>query len=141
MVTLEDLEGSVQVLFINENYDKFISLLVPKSAVLLTGEVNLSEDKPKIFPQEMIPLEDAPLAHTKQVHLRLQMAHLKPSDMEAARELTAAHPGKCPLFLCCKWPAGEVIFIEAHENYFVRPSLALQQAVDARFGGKHITPR
>ena len=134
MVTLEDLEGSVQVLFLNENYDKFISLLVPKKAVLLTGEVNLSEDKPKIFPQEMIALEDAPLAHTKQVHLRLQMAHLTPPDMEAARELTAAHPGKCPLFLCCRWPGGEAIFIETHEKYFVRPSLALQQSVDERFG-------
>jgi hypothetical protein len=60
MVTLEDLEGSVQILCLNENYDKFINLLVPKKALLVTGEVNLSEDKPKIFPQEIIPLEDAP---------------------------------------------------------------------------------
>jgi DNA polymerase-3 subunit alpha len=134
LVTLEDLEGTVQVLFLNENYDKFISLLVPKKAVLLTGEVNLSEDKPKIFPQEMIPLEDAPHVHTKQVHLRLQMAHLTPPDVEAARDLAASHPGKCPLFLCCKCPGGELIFIEAHEKYFVRPSLALQESVDARFG-------
>jgi hypothetical protein len=27
-----------------------------------------------------------------------------------------------------------VVFIETHQNYFVKPSLALQQAVDARFG-------
>jgi DNA polymerase III subunit alpha len=41
MVLLEDLEGTVQVLCLNENYDKFINLLVPKKALLITGEVNL----------------------------------------------------------------------------------------------------
>jgi DNA polymerase-3 subunit alpha len=134
MVTLEDLEGSVQILCLNENHDKFIALLVPKKALLVTGEVNLSEDKPKIFPQEIIPLEDAPHVYTKQVHLRLQMAHLTAKDLEAARELAAAHPGKCPLFLCLKWPGGEVAFIETHEKYRVKPSPALQQAADERFG-------
>ena len=88
MVTLEDLEGSVQILCLNENYDKFANLLVPKKALLVTGEVNLSEDKPKIFPQEIIPLRRrARSLYTKQVHLRLQMAHLTAGDLEAAREL------------------------------------------------------
>jgi DNA polymerase III subunit alpha len=134
MMLLEDLEGTVQVLCINENYDKFNQLLVPKKALLITGEVNLSEDKPKIFPQEMIALEDAPQIFTRQVHLRLQMAHLTAKDLEAARDLVTAHPGKCPLFLCLKWPGGEVVFIEAHEKYRLKPSLDLQAAVDERFG-------
>jgi DNA polymerase-3 subunit alpha len=134
LLTLEDLEGSVQVLCLNENYDRFIALLAPKKALLVTGEVNLAEDKAKIFPQEIIPLEDAPRLYTKQVHLRLQMAHLTAKDLEAARDLAAAHPGKCPLFLCLKWPGGEVVFIQAHENYRVKPSPALQEAADERFG-------
>jgi hypothetical protein len=33
-----------------------------------------------------------------------------------------------------KWPGGEVIFIESHERYFVKPSIALQRAADDRFG-------
>ena len=134
MVLLEDLEGTVQILCLNENYDKFINLLVPKKALLITGEVNLGEDKPKIFPVEIIALEDALQVYTRQVHLRLQMAHLTPKDLEGARELAATHPGKCPLFLCLKWPGGEVMFVEAHEKYRVKPSLDLQMAVNERFG-------
>jgi DNA polymerase-3 subunit alpha len=134
MLTLEDLDGTVQVLCLNDNYEKFNPLLTPGKALLVTGEVNLSEDKPKIFPVEIIPLEDAPHVYTKQVHLRLQMAHLTAADLEAARELVTSHPGKCPLFLCLKWPGGEVIFIESHERYFVKPSIALQRAADDRFG-------
>ena len=60
LVTLEDLEGSVQLLCMNENYDKFRPLLEANKALLVTGEVNTGEDKPKMFPQEIMPLEDAP---------------------------------------------------------------------------------
>jgi len=134
LVTVEDLEGSVQVLCLNENFNKYRELLVPNKAVLVVGEVNTGDDKPKIFPQEILPLEEAPRHYTKQVHLRLHTAHLKPADLEAVRELTAAHAGKCPLFLCLMRPAGEVIFIETHERFSVMPSRELEQAVDERFG-------
>src|SRR5664280_1871101 len=134
MVTLEDLEGSVQVLCFNENYDKYRELLVPGKAILVIGELNVGDDKPKLFPQEIMPLEDAPGRFTKQVHLRLHTAHLKPEHLESVQELVAAHPGKCPLFLCFVLPAGEVIFMEAHDKFAVAPSRALQQAADDRFG-------
>ena len=60
MVTLEDLQGSVQILCMNENYDNYRELLQPNKAILVVGEVNNGDDKPKIFPQEIMPLEDAP---------------------------------------------------------------------------------
>jgi DNA polymerase-3 subunit alpha len=134
MVTLEDLEGSVQILCMNENYDKYRDLLVENKAILVIGEVNTGEDLPKIFPQEILPLEDAPKKFTRQVHLRLHTAHLKPEDLNAVRELAAAHPGKCPLLLCFMRPGGEIIFMDTNERFAVTPSLKLQQAVDARFG-------
>jgi DNA polymerase-3 subunit alpha len=134
MVTLEDLEGSVQILCMNENYDKYRGLLVPNKAILVIGEVNTGDDRPKIFPQEILPLEDAPRKFTKQVHFRLHTAHLKPEQLESVRELVAAHPGKCPLLLCFMRPGGEVIFMDTNERFGVMPSLKLQQEADARFG-------
>ena len=134
MVTLEDLEGSVQILVMNENYDKFRPLLEVNKAILVVGEVNTGEDKPKIFPQEIMPLEDAPKKYTKQVHLRLHTAHLQPESITAVQELVAAHPGKCPLFLCFQKPTGEVIFVQPHERFAVLPSRQLQEAADKQFG-------
>jgi len=136
MVTLEDLEGSVQILCMNENYDKYRELLKPNAAILVVGEVNNGDDKPKIFPQEMMPLEDAPRKYTRQVHLRLHTAHLQPENLDSVLELALAHPGKCPLFLCLMRPAGEIVFVETHEKFSVAPSLKLQQAADERFGGE-----
>jgi DNA polymerase-3 subunit alpha len=134
MVTLEDLEGSVQILVMNENYDKFRPLLEVNKAILVVGEVNTGDDKPKIFPQEIMPLEDAPKKFTKQVHLRLHTAHLKPEQLDSVRELVAEHPGKCPLLLCFMRPGGEVVFVDTNERFSVTPSLELQQQADARFG-------
>src|ERR1017187_7478076 len=134
IVTLEDLEGSVQLLCMNENYDKYRELLVPGKAILVIGEVTAGDEKPKVFPQEIMLLKQAPARFTKQVHLRLHTAHLKPEDIASVQELVAAHPGKCPLFLCFVQPGGEVIFMEAHERFAVAPSRALQQAADDRFG-------
>ncbi len=134
MVTLEDLEGTVQVLCFNENFDKYRELLVVNKPLLVIGEVNNGEDKPKIFPQEIMPLEDAPRRFTKQVHLRLQTAHLKVEDLTSVRDLVTAHAGKCPLFLCFMQPTGGRVFIETNDKYGVAPSLELQKEADRLFG-------
>ena len=135
MVTLEDLEGSVQLLVMND-YDKFRPLLEPNKAILVIGEITTGEDKPKIFPQDIMPLADAAKKYTKQVHLRLNLAYLKPEDIERVRALTAAHAGKCPLFLCFSRPEGGTIFIGAHERFGVLPSLELEHEANRLFGEK-----
>jgi hypothetical protein len=48
----------------------------------------------------------------------------------------AAHPGKCPLFLCFMRPEGATIFLSAHERYAVTPSLELEHELNRRFGEK-----
>jgi DNA polymerase-3 subunit alpha len=134
IVTLEDLEGTAQLLCMNENYEKYRGLLQPNKAILVIGEVNTGDERPKIFPLEIMPLEDAPKRFTLQVHLRLQAAHLQPEQLGSVRDLAAAHPGKCPLFLCFMRPAGEIVFVETNDRFAVTPSLNLQHEADARFG-------
>ncbi|MBK9139368.1 MAG: DNA polymerase III subunit alpha [Verrucomicrobia bacterium] len=134
LVTLEDLTGSVQVLCLNEVFDKFRDLLKPLAAVMILGEVNHGEDKPKIFPQEILPLEEAPRRFTQEVFLRLHAAHLDPERLKAARALLEAHPGRCPVLLSIEMPAGEVVFVEPHDHYRVTPSAELAAAADRLFG-------
>ena len=135
MVTLEDLDGTVQLLVMND-YDKFRPLLEENKALLVIGEVSTGEDKPKLFPQEIMPLEDAPKKYSKQVHLRLPMAHLQPDDLNKVAELVAAHPGKCPLFLCFMRPEGGTIFVETNVRFSVAPSVELEHAANRQFGEK-----
>ncbi len=135
MVTLEDLQGQVQVLVVND-HEKFRPLLETNQAILVTGEVSTSEDKPKLFPQEILPLVEAPRKLTRQIHLRLNAAHLNDSLLEDLRALLAANPGKCPVFLCIRMPGGELVFVETHERFAAAPSLELELAVNKMLGEK-----
>ena len=124
MVTLEDLEGSVQILVMNENYDKFRPILEVNKAVLVIGEVNTGEDKPKIFPQDIMLLTDAPK--------RIYVAGAFPSAYRACA--TPEHAGesiqqlarhRTPdarryIFVSCS-PEGTTVFVGAHERYGVTP--------------------
>jgi DNA polymerase III subunit alpha len=141
LATLEDLEGSIQLLCLNENYEKHRSLLNVNQTVLVVGEIALGDDRPKLFPQEIIPLEQAPARYTRQVHLRLHSAQLSPDRIEMIRDITARFPGRCPLFLCFRQPSGPVIFVEAHERFGVAPSLDLQQALTDVLGPEVYYPK
>jgi DNA polymerase-3 subunit alpha len=134
MITVEDLEGNLTMLLMNENYDKFRNVAVPGAAILIVGEVNNDEDRPKLFPQGIMPLEEAPRRFTKQVHFRLNAAQLTPQKLEAARGLCEAHRGNIPVFLCIRRTGGEMVFIESNDRYFVAPSRPFQEAVDEMFG-------
>ena len=133
LATLEDQDGTVQLLCLNENFDKFRELLQPKAVLLVTGEVNLGDDRPKLFPVDILPLEDAPRRFTKQVHVRVPTVELVPK-LDAVRALVTQHRGKTPLLLCLTQPLGELVFIETHEDYFVLPSLRLQNDLEALLG-------
>ena len=124
----------MSLLCFNENYDRYRELLVPGQVILVVGEVNNDEDKPKIFPQEIIRLEDAPQKYTRQVHLRLRSEQLNQDRLNNIRTIAESHSGRCPLFLCIRQPAGEMVFIETHEKYRVSPSREFQKVVDETFG-------
>ena len=80
MVTLEDLEGSVQVLCMSENYDRYRELLVPNKAILVIGEVNTGDEKPK-FPDDVSIEQLVKLALT----IKEKFDNLKASDEEKTR--------------------------------------------------------
>ena len=134
IATVEDLKGSFQVLCMNENYDKYQELLLSNKTVLVIGEANNNEDTPKIFPQEIIALDDAPAKFTQQVQFRLNGSGLGPEKMEELHGLATSHAGRCPLFLCIRQQGGRLVFIDTSEKYFVRPSVKLRDEVNEMLG-------
>ena len=134
IATVEDLKGSFQVLCMNENYDKYQELLLSNKTVLVIGEANNNEDTPKIFPQEIIALDDAPAKFTQQVQFRLNGSELGPENMEELHGLATSHAGRCPLFLCIRQQGGRLVFIDTSEKHFGRPSVKLRDEVNEMLG-------
>ncbi len=139
--TVEDMTGQVTVLCVGDNYEIFNEQFELNKPLMVIGEVNNSEDVPKIFPVDVFPLDDAPRKFTLQVHLRLKTEALRPDAMDGVRELAEAHPGKIPLFLCLRQPGGASVFVEADECFNVAPGLALAADANERFGEATYYPK
>ncbi len=107
IVTVEDLDASMEVLFFAKSYLAVHEDLVPDSAVAIKGRLNWREDRMSIFASGVIPLDVAdahvnpelvPSLVLKADALRLD--HAAVSELKAA---LIAHSGDTPLtlVLCC----------------------------------------
>jgi len=134
IATVEDQNNEFGVLCVNENYEKFNHLIELNKPLMFIGEANNTEDVPKIFPQEVFPIDEAPGRYTKQVHLRLKVESMNPEAMVKVRELAEAHPGNRPLLLCLRQSGGESVFMETSDNFNVKPGMDFQSAANERFG-------
>jgi DNA polymerase-3 subunit alpha len=134
MLTLEDLKGSVQLLCVNEAYEDHRELFTTGRAVFVVGEVRSDKDRPRLFPRELMPLEEVPRRFTRQVHIRLRLEQTDRDKLEEVRQLTTAHAGSCPLFLCFVRQDGGVAFVETSERFHVTPSLEFAREVERLVG-------
>ncbi|MCX7723109.1 MAG: DNA polymerase III subunit alpha [Verrucomicrobiae bacterium] len=134
IATLEDMDGAVQVLFMNEAYDRSREFVKPNTAVMIVGEVSTADEKPKLFAIEALPLDEAPARFTKRVVLRLHTASVTAEQLEQLRQTIVAHPGECPVVIHFTQPNGEPAAIRAGERFRVKPSRQLQEAVERLFG-------
>ena len=95
IMTLEDLDGSVEMLVFPDAYARCAMHLRADAAVFVCGTVNLREDKPKIFADQIIPLDEVPKRFTKAVHIRLPAETTEESALTRVQEVLRAHQGQC----------------------------------------------
>jgi DNA polymerase-3 subunit alpha len=134
MVTVEDMTGSVTVLAMNESYDKYEDLFVVNQALLVTAEVSTGEDKPKLFPQEIMKLEEAPRKYTKQVQIHIPHDSLDADRLGRLKTVLEENQGRIMVLLCVTMPGGASVWIEPHDRYNVAPSKQLEDKIAAIVG-------
>ena len=136
MVTLEDMTGTVTALAMNESYDRYTELFVVNQALLVTAEVSTGEERPKLFPQEILPLDAAPKKFTKRIQLRLRSDQLGDTRLADLKALIEAHSGSVVVYLCIRMPGGESVWIEPNDRYQVTPSREFEAAITGLFGSE-----
>ncbi|MEI6082951.1 MAG: DNA polymerase III subunit alpha [Verrucomicrobiota bacterium] len=134
ILTLEDLDGAVEVLVFPEAYAKCAIHLKADAPVFVTGVVNLREDKPKIFADQVIPLTDVPKRFTKAMHIRLSTTAANEATLLQIRDLLNAHTGGVPVMFCFMYPDGQLLFLEPHDQFAVTPSAELVDALETLAG-------
>jgi len=134
IITLEDLDGAVEVLVFPEAYAKCVMHLKADTAIFVCGTTNLREDKPKIYADRIIPLADVPKNFTKAMHIRLSAATTSEAVLERVHDVLRTGKGSVPVMFCFIYPDGKLVFLEANEHFSVTPTDKLVQELESILG-------
>ncbi len=92
MVTLEDLEGGIEVLFFPSSYQLASMLLMPDTILTVKGRLSRSKDTPELHAQEAT-VPDLDRAGDGPVVISLPSTRCTGPVIAQLREVLAAHPG------------------------------------------------
>ncbi len=134
IVTIEDLDGSLEVLVFPETYARYSGVLVPDAAIMVCGEVSRRDDQLKILAHEIYPLKEVPSHFTHRISLHLPTTSTNDARLERIRTILSAHPGTTPVHLCMQFPAGEKVFIETGRKFGVLVEESLVRKLDQELG-------
>jgi DNA polymerase-3 subunit alpha len=140
--TLEDLEGSFDLVVFAEPYAQYGSLL--KSALaqeagggpqpLLVAGTLEAADPPKLLVREVLPLERAEEKLSTRLRVRLRADEATSDRLTALRGLLDGSPGDCAVALHLVIPGESETIVSLSGSRGVRPHESLCRDVDALFG-------
>jgi DNA polymerase-3 subunit alpha len=99
IVTVEDLDASMEVLFFARSYQEMYPELVPDAAVAVKGRVNRREDRISLFASGIISLDITQVGQTPPLVLRADALRLDHDVVSELKSALVAHAGDTPLTL------------------------------------------
>lgn len=140
-VTLEDLEGLVEVVVFSKVYKTCRDAIESGEPVFLVGRVEAGEEggheekgRPRIIADRIFLMETVREQLARSVHLRLLLDRAAAADVADLRRIVARHAGPKKAFLHLVRPQEYEAVIALPENFGVAPSLDLARDLKARFG-------
>jgi DNA polymerase-3 subunit alpha len=125
---LEDLDGSVQVVFFPQAYSKHQALIASDDPVIIRARVKGDEENgaseaetaiPELIAEEVWPLDGADLVLAKRVIVRVPVT-LRPDKVKSLKETVMNCRGTCSL--CFEVETDEALVnIDAGKDYMVSP--------------------
>jgi len=132
-VTIEDLKGSITVIFFSDVYRKAYDLLHGEEPVLIKGIVDVGEESVKVIASEATLLADALDHPFQQAAFHFDTTRLADQDLEALRSLLKKHPGKAESFIHLMNHHSETV-ISLGRNILCEPSGELKDEADRILG-------
>jgi DNA polymerase-3 subunit alpha len=131
-VQLEDLEGSIEVMFFPATYQTAAMHLIEDSIVLVRGRVDRRDDTPKIIASD-ITVPDLSAGVRGPVVVAMATTRCTPPMVERLKEVLAAHPGTTDVHLQLD-SSGKKTLVRLDDRLRVSASAALFADLKALLG-------
>jgi DNA polymerase-3 subunit alpha len=133
VITVEDLEGSVNVIVFPHDYQACATLLVEDSVVLVRGRAKRSRDDAieltalEVSAPTLVRTDDGPVV------ISLPAVRVTPPVVEQLKDVLSSHPGLADVHLRLQ-SAGRTMVMKLDEHLRVAPSAALMADLKALLG-------
>jgi DNA polymerase-3 subunit alpha len=118
---LEDLQGEVEVVLFPETMARFNHLLISDTVIFAKGKVDRRREKPNIYAEELIPLDEATEKLGAKVRIRLNAEDVSEKKVAEIRSICEHHRGKSPVYVAVRTDKGSV-FAAADNRLAVNPN-------------------
>jgi DNA polymerase-3 subunit alpha len=132
--TVEDPQGTVEVVVFPESYAASQHLLEEDRPVLVQGQIQKEENGVKIIAEQVVPMEKAEEVWTASVRLTVDMSRIDTDRLKALRDLLHRHPGGCPTYLHLVDPGQTETVVAAGAGFHVKAGMALHKDVNGLLG-------
>src|SRR5690606_16925432 len=138
IATVEDLEGSVEVMFFPSAYQQYGLQLVEDAVVVVKGRLDRRDESPQVIASEMT-LPDTSQAPSGPLVVTLQAVRCTPPLIERLKEVLATHPGTTEVHLRLQGPERTTV-MRLDDGLRVTPSSALMGDLKALLGPGCLAP-
>jgi DNA polymerase-3 subunit alpha len=137
IVTVEDLDAAVEVLFFPKVYPLYQNELLDDACVSVRGRLNERDGAISIFGQELTPLDLTAVGQGMPLQLMINARHINQQSVAELGRILSAHPGSRPVRLTLQEPRTKVLFdLPGHP---VEYNSALISEIKTLFGPNCIT--
>jgi DNA polymerase-3 subunit alpha len=133
-VSLEDMNGSVEITVFSNLYSVVSDLLSGDGAIMVQGEVQKDDNAVKILAETLIPLEKAEETWAATFHVNLDLSRVQRETLLSLRDVMGSHPGACPAILRLSSPDHTQIVISLPEQLKVKAGSKLKRDINALLG-------
>ena len=134
IITLEDLQGSVEVILWPEIYSQAQSLLLGEEPLLVKGEVDSEGSLPKVIAKEVFPLAQAKQHFHGRVLIHFRTLGLERETLVAVKGILASHKGNNDTRLHFIFPDDKERVVTVAEELRIQPSDEVIQQIQALLG-------
>ena len=137
IVTLEDLDTSIEVLFFPKTYEHAAPFLLEDAVISVTGRLNEREGTLSVFAQDLVVLEVTDADLKPPVVIALHTSKVTERLTGELRGILVAHPGPTPVQLKLESPRGALLF--AVPGFCVEPTSAFMGDIKSLLGAGAVT--
>jgi len=135
-LTLEDDEGSVEVIVFPELYKNSVHVLRKDMLLLVKGTIDKDEKGVRVRAREVLNLEDAGKVNLKRMDISIDDSPGSRENLRSIKDLVSQYPGDCQLFLKIRLGKSQTLIAT---GFNIRPDNILLNRLEDMVGRGAVT--